>query len=170
MISFDLLCRNGHKFEGWFGNSADYDNQLASGLLACPICDSTKVSKALSAPNISAKGNQKKRVAAPSETEHAPAVNVEELQEPTSVSNIPELPDEMVQAVEKLADMQKNMLKDSEWVGRKFADEARAIHYGETDSRIIHGETSPEEAQELADEGVSVAPLLFPHVPPEAKN
>jgi len=164
MISYDLLCARQHRFEGWFGSSSDYDKQLASGMIACPICDSVQITKALTAPNVGAKGNQKSEAPAA----HAPAVIDSE--EPASVSNMAEMPPAMVKAVEQLADMQKKMLEKSDWVGRNFADEARAIHYGETADRLIHGETSQEEAEELAEEGVSIAPLLFPHVPPEAKN
>jgi len=170
VISFDLICHNTHRFEGWFGSSADYDDQHAAGLVVCPICDSANVSKALTAPNIGVKGNQKRSKPVDTQMEITSSPPVPTIEEPASVSNMSEMPDEMMKAVEKLADIQKKVLKDSKWVGRKFADEARAIHYGETENRIIHGETSPEEAQELADEGVPVAPLLFPHIPPEAKN
>jgi hypothetical protein len=79
-------------------------------------------------------------------------------------------PQELAAMMVKLAEIQKEVLKDSQWVGRKFADEARAIHYGETENRQIHGETSPKEAEALVEEGISIAALPLPIVPPEAKN
>ncbi len=170
MISYDLLCPDDHRFEGWFGSSSDYDVQLADGLIQCPICGSGQISKALTAPNVAAKGNQKSTEPELHAPDSADALPRAAEGEAASVSNMPEMPAEMVKAVEQLAEMQKKVLKDSEWVGRKFADEARAIHYGETEDRIIHGEASPEEAEELAEEGVPVAPLLFPYIPSEAKN
>jgi hypothetical protein len=84
--------------------------------------------------------------------------------------NAPALSPAMVEMMQKLAVAQSEMLKESQWVGRDFADTARAIHYGEENERLIHGETSADEAAALADEGIAVAPLPFPVVPPSAKN
>lgn len=162
MISFDLKCSGGHRFEGWFGSSADFDTQRASGLLICPVCDDREVGKALSVPNIGRKGNQ--AVAGPSpQPEPSGAVSGE-------VINAPSLPPAMVEMMQKLALAQNEMLKDSQWVGRKFAETARAIHYGEEADALIHGETSRDEAEALLEEGISVAPLPFPIIPPRAKN
>jgi hypothetical protein len=161
MIAFDLICApHGHRFEGWFASSAEYERQLGMDLLCCPNCGSAAVSKAVMAPNIGRKGNQPP-VAVPSATAAEPTV---------AVSNQPEMPAQIEKAIAELAKLQNRMLENSDWVGRKFADEARAIHYGETPERIIHGEASPDEAQALFDEGISVAPLPLPFVPPEAKN
>ena len=80
------------------------------------------------------------------------------------------LPPAVVEFVQKLAVAQTEMLKQSQWVGGQFAETARAIHYGEEADRLIHGETSADEAKALMEEGVQVAPLLFPVVPPSAKN
>jgi hypothetical protein len=87
-----------------------------------------------------------------------------------AISNLPEMPVEIQSAIAEVAKMQTKMLEKSEWVGRQFADEARAIHYGESEARSIHGEASLNEARELHEEGVSVAPLPLPFVPPQAKN
>lgn len=160
MIAFDLICTpQGHRFEGWFASSAEYERQLGLDLLSCPTCGSAAISKAVMAPNIGRKGNQL-AVAAP-QSEPEPTV---------AVSNQPEMPAQIEKAIAELAKLQSRMLENSDWVGREFAEEARAIHYGETPGRIIHGEASPDEAQALFDEGITVAPLPLPFVPPEAKN
>ena len=160
MIAFDLCCGKGHRFEGWFASSGDYDQQHLGGLVMCPSCGDGAVRKALSIPNIGRKGNQKPKTS-PLPVDAKP--NAE-------VANVPIVPAEMTEMMQKLASAQTEMLKNSQWVGREFAEAARAIHYGESDSRTIHGEVSPAEAHALADEGVAVAPLPFPFIPPEAKN
>lgn len=162
MIAFDLNCSAGHRFEGWFGSSQDYDAQQAGGLLACPLCDDRHVHKALSVPNVGRKGNQ-------AVIQRSQAI---ERAEPVTgeVVNTPTLPPAMMALMQKLMVKQTEMLKDSQWVGREFAETARAIHYGEESDRLIHGETSADEAQDLAEEGIAVAPLPFPVVPPQAKN
>ncbi|MEP7350555.1 MAG: DUF1178 family protein [Sphingorhabdus sp.] len=162
MISFDLCCGKGHRFEGWFSSSRDYDAQQAGGLVVCPVCDDGAVHKALSVPNIGRKGNQANVPVTVTPADEAPVSG--------EVVNTPILPTLMIEMMQKLALAQTEVLKNSEWVGREFAETARAIHYGESDDRIIHGETSPDEAEALAEEGISVAPLPFPFIPPEAKN
>jgi hypothetical protein len=162
MIAFDLKCSFGHGFEGWFASSADFDAQQSTGLLACPVCDDIVVHKALSVPNVGRKGNQ--IASAPIQSATAPEPVVGE------VVNAPALPPQMVELMHKMAAAQTEMLKESQWVGREFAETARAIHYGEESDRLIHGETSRDEAEALADEGIAVAPLPFPVIPPAAKN
>jgi hypothetical protein len=162
MIAFDLSCSGGHRFEGWFGSSSDFDTQLSRGLLTCPVCDDGVVQKALSVPNVGRKGNQ----IAPVVT----AVASVPEQIGGEVMNAPTLPPAMVEMMHKLAAAQTEMLKASQWVGREFAETARAIHYGEEGDRLIHGETSADEAEALVEEGISVAPLPFPVIPPTAKN
>jgi hypothetical protein len=162
MISFDLKCSGDHRFEGWFGSSSDFDSQRAGGLLVCPVCDDHEVSKALSVPNVGRKGNQV--VSAPLPKPEQPETVGGE------VTNASPLPPAMAEMIQKLALAQNEMLKDSRWVGGKFAETARAIHYGEEPDALIHGETSRDEAEALLDEGISVASLPFPFVPPQAKN
>lgn len=162
MIAFDLNCSNGHQFEGWFTSSADFDAQKSNGMLTCPLCADVTVHKALSVPNVPRKGNQRP-VTLPAVPSPA-AAPVTELTPPAI------LPPEMVAVMQKLAVAQSEMLNKSHWVGGNFAETARAIHYGEEADRMIHGETSTAEAKALIEEGVSVAPLLFPVVPPSAKN
>ena len=154
MIVFDLSCGQGHAFEGWFGSSDDFASQQARGLLCCPQCGTADVVKAPMAPAVPMKGNQ--RV---SKTPDAPQ----------GVTNAA-MPPEVQQALAKLAEAQARALKDSTWVGKKFADDARAMHYGDRDPAPIHGEASPTEARQLMDEGIAVAPLPFPVAPPEELN
>jgi hypothetical protein len=162
MITFDLNCSNGHQFEGWFASSADFDAQKSSGLLACPICDDGVIQKALSVPNVPRKGNQQ-AVNLPSVTPAAADKNMD-----VPATEIP--PAIVAEMVQKLARAQSEMLDKSQWVGGNFAETARAIHYGEEPDRLIHGEASRDEAKALVEEGIDVAPLLFPVVPPSAKN
>lgn len=162
MITFDLYCSNGHQFEGWFASSADFDAQKSSGLLACPACNNGIVQKALSVPNVPRKGNQRPALL-PSVTPAAAETSVDA---PATAI----LPPAMAELVQKLARAQSEMLDKSQWVGGNFAETARAIYYGEEPDRLIHGETSSDEAKALVEEGVGLVPLLFPVVPPSAKN
>jgi hypothetical protein len=143
MIIFDLKCApQGHVFEAWFGSSEDYEAQKARGLVSCPLCGTAEVEKAPMAPRVGAKGN---RQGGP--------------------------PPEQIKALlASMAEAQKQMLETSEHVGPRFADEARAIHLGESEARSIHGQATPEQADELREEGIPVAPLPFPLIPPEAEN
>lgn len=156
MIVFDLECRTGgHRFEGWFGSSEDFASQQDRGLVTCPECGSYDVGKAVMAPNVGRKGNQA-GAQLPAQRE--------------TVSNGPPMPPEAVKMMKKLAKMQAEALKDSKWVGEKFAEDARAMHYGERDAESIHGQATLEEAKELHEEGIAVSPLPFPVAPPEKSN
>jgi hypothetical protein len=155
MIVFDLFCSDGHRFEGWFGSSADYEHQRERGMLCCPTCGSGEVTKAPMAPAVPAKGNARQEVSSP--------------QFPQPMSNTP-MPDEMRKALRQLAKVQAEALKNSTWVGDKFAEETRKMHYGERDETPIHGQASLAEAKALIEEGVPVAPLPFPVAPPEKLN
>jgi len=155
MIVFDLSCHEGHRFEGWFASSTDYADQQARGLLACPSCGSAEVSKAPMAPAVPAKGNARQEVLPP--------------EAPRQVANTP-MPPEVQKALTALAKAQAAALKNSTWVGDKFAEETRKMHYGERDEAPIHGQASLAEAKALIEEGVPVAPLPFPVAPPEKLN
>lgn len=152
MIVFDLRCGAGHVFEAWFGSSAAWEDQHARGLVACPICGGTEVAKAVMAPNVGAKGNRAPAAAS------APAPDA------------PIAPEAIKAAMAVLAAVQARALEGSQWVGTAFADKARAMHLGEAPHAPIHGQASSEEAKALIDEGVPVAPLPLPVVPPEACN
>ncbi len=154
MIVFDLACRDsGHSFEGWFASSAAFEEQAGRGLIACPQCGSVEIEKALMAPNLSRKGNQ---IAVPGSAEKAPVTNT--------------LPPQVQEALGKLASLQAQALKQSTWVGDQFADQSRAIHYGEREVEQIHGQATLEEAKALIEEGIAVMPLPFPVAPPEDVN
>ena len=153
MIVFDLNCENGHTFEGWFGSSSDFETQAERGLVTCPNCGSEKVTKALMAPAVPTKGNTR------SESKVA-----------KSAVTAGDLPPEVTEALDQLAKAQSKALKKSKWVGDKFAETSRAIHYGDQEETAIHGRASTEEAKQLVDEGISVTPLPFPIVPPEDLN
>lgn len=150
MIVFDLQCNAGHVFEIWFGSSQDYEAQKARGLIACPYCGGTDVKKAVMAPRVAAKRNR----------ESDGPQQALALQEAGGVK-------EMLAA---LAVAQRKLLEKSTYVGGRFAEEARAIHHGEKDERPIHGKASPQEARQLMEEGVPVAPLPFPVVDPREEN
>ena len=165
MITFDLACLHGHRFEGWFRSSEDFARQQERGLLCCPECGESDVTKAPMAPAVPRKGNQQRAVAVPEPSQEAVSGDGE-LQ---PVSNSP-MPPEMAQALQKLANMQAEALKTSEWVGDKFAEKSRAMHYGEQDAKPIHGQASPGEARELLEEGIAVAPLIVPVAPPDEVN
>lgn len=158
MIVFDLKCSShGHVFEAWFGSSFDYEDQSARGLLSCPICGDPDIGKALMAPAVAPKGNSRPPARTPIAGEGAPAATaVDEKQ--------------MREFMQAVAKAQAKVLESSTWVGRDFAEQARAMHYGEQDRASIHGEVAMEEARALMVEGIEVAPLPFPVVPPEAKN
>ncbi len=162
MIVFDLECRlGGHRFEGWFGSSDDFAAQQERGLVECPICGAGEVIKAPMAPNVARKGNQGGLVAPKSEvTLPMPAASVP-VPMPVSMAG-GNLPPEARKLLQALAKVQAEALKTSRWVGSDFAEDARAMHYGEQDAAPIHGQATPEEAQELLEEGIAVAPLLFP--------
>jgi hypothetical protein len=138
MIKYALTCEHGHGFEGWFSASADFDDQQARGLLECPLCASKAVRKAIMAPAI--RGT--KAQAAP---------------EPT-----PEARQMMMQA---MGEVRRHVEENFDYMGDKFADEARAIHEGKSENRGIYGEASPKEVRELVEDGVRIAPL--PPKPPE---
>ncbi len=140
MIVFDLRCANGHVFEAWFGSSGDYEGQKARGLIACAVCESGEVEKAVMAPAVAAKGNR----AAAAPKPHAAA-----------------MPDKAKAMLALLGEMQAKVESSCDYVGDRFAEEARAIHLGEADARGIYGEATPAEAVALREEGIEVAPLPF---------
>jgi len=163
MIVFDLECRDGaHRFEGWFKSSDDFARQQRRGLVACPHCGSAEVAKAPMAPRLARKGNQ---LAAP-----VPMATFETPPAKLPAIASPKLPPEAVAMMHALAAMQAEAIKDSHWVGDNFAEESRAMHYGERDAATIHGQATREEAEELWDEGILIAPLLIPIAPPDEVN
>ena len=150
MIVYDLCCREGHRFEGWFASSDDYAAQREAGLVGCPQCGSDEVVKAPMAPAVPRKGNQRG--------------------EATQQMAGGAMPPEAMAALRRIAEVQAEALKSSTWVGEAFAERSRAIHYGEREPEAIHGRATPDEARELFEEGIAVAPILFPIAPPDELN
>jgi len=162
MIVYDLECRaGGHRFEGWFGSSDAFARQQEGGLIACPHCGSADVAKAVMAPRVARKGNQLPATVAPQRSQAAAA--------PAPVTSAP-LPPEAVALMHNLAAMQAEALKSSRFVGESFAEDARAMYYGEREAEQIHGQVTLAEAKELLEEGIAVAPLPFPVLPPDQAN
>lgn len=182
MISFDLRCAHDHVFEAWFRSSADFSEQGARGLLICPICGDIDIAKAVMAPNVAAKATQRGMDAADrgaadrsaAERGAAPAVSPPAGLPAIAAAMMPNLPAEVQPMLAALAKAQADALKQSTWVGKRFAEEARILHdRAETHGApvpAIHGEATPEEAAALIDDGVAIMPLLVPVVPPALKN
>ena len=151
MIKYTLVCDKQHTFESWFANSEAYDKQAKRKLVTCPICDSAKVEKAIMAPRLSA--NAKKRAAptpAPAVEAPAPAA------QPAPVAMISPQEQEFRT---KLKELRAHLTKNADNVGPKFPEEARKMHYGEIEHRSIYGVASPEDAKDLAEEGIEFHPL-----------
>jgi hypothetical protein len=148
MIHYQLICDADHAFDGWFKDSSTFDKQAKAGLVACPECGVTKVHRALMAPSIG------RKAAAPAfETVPAPeqAMPVPGMPMPVAGAVLPSQVRAMLQKLR--AEVEKNC----EHVGDRFAQEARAIHNGESEARPIYGETTPEQAEALADDGIEIA-------------
>ena len=152
MIRYQLRCEAKHVFEAWFGNSAAYDAQEKRGLVACPQCGSSNVGKSIMAPNIGTKGNKKADVAP---AQSIKAANPDAAKQAPSYAELRVLMRRMREEVEAKA----------EYVGPRFAEEARKIHYDETPARGIYGEATADDAQALHEEGVEFYPL--PPLPEE---
>ena len=146
MIVFDLKCRKEHVFEAWFPDSASFTEQVEAGKVLCPVCGSRKVAKALMAPNVvGTKGSlspggrqQGEGPAEASKAAMAESAKAGELRR-------------------MLRELRKHVEQNCDYVGDRFAEEARKIHYGETDAHGIYGETSDAEAEALIDEGIEIA-------------
>ncbi|MGN6471266.1 MAG: DUF1178 family protein [Rhizobiaceae bacterium] len=137
MIRFSLTCQNDHSFDGWFRDSEDFGKQKKRGLIACPDCGSVKVDKALMAPAVSTGRKRETMALAMSAAQK--------------------------KAMAELKALSEKLRENADYVGDKFAEEARKIHFGETDPRGIYGEATPEEAKSLAEDGVEFMPIpVFP--------
>jgi hypothetical protein len=148
MIKYALACDKGHSFESWFADSAAYDKQAKRGLVTCPQCGSAKVEKAIMAPRLS--GTRKRGAA--QEITLAP----EKAQDKANVAVMSPVEQELRA---KLKELREHIVKNADNVGEKFPEEARKIHYGETEHRSIYGVASIEDAKELAEEGIDVHPI-----------
>jgi len=137
LIRFSLICEREHDFEGWFRSNDDFDKQKKRGFVECPACGSHRVEKALMAPAVSTSRKQEKIALA--------------------------MGDQQRQAMAQLKALADKMRENSDYVGDKFAEEARKIHFGEADPRGIYGEATLDEAKGLAEDGVEFLPIpAFP--------
>ena len=141
MIHYSLICDKSHKFDGWFSNAAAYDAQKHRGLITCPICLTTAVDKAIMAPAVSRTDNAEKVSLSIGHPEHQ-------------------------KLREAMLALRNKVTSEADYVGDKFAEEARKIHFKEADARGIYGEATHDEVAELIEDGVDFLPL--PHVPEEA--
>ncbi len=141
MIVYDLKCRKDHVFEAWFPDSAAFDAQAGAGKIVCPVCGSRKVAKAPMAPRLAPRKNGEVATAGGAASAEAATV------------------------MRRLRDLRAQVEKNCDYVGDHFADEARKIHYREVGPRGIYGEASPQEANDLRDEGIEVG--VIPWVPRE---
>jgi hypothetical protein len=172
MIHYQLQCDRVHAFDGWFKDSVAFDRQAETGLIACPICGSVRVTRALMAPALG-RGTRHRRdhpaepdPGEPNPTRPAPAQPVGAPGTPA----VPAIPPPVAVTEAGMPDRLRAMLqrlrseieKNCDYVGTGFADEARRIHHGESEARGIYGETTPAEAEALADEGIEfgVVPWL----------
>jgi hypothetical protein len=143
MIKYTLVCEQRHEFESWFASSAAYDKQEKRGLVSCPACGSGKVEKAIMAPRLAGTRKGKKRAAA-------------ETSAPAPVAMLSPQEQELRS---KLKELREHITKNADYVGQKFPEEARKMHYGEIEHRSIYGEASIEAAKELSEEGIELHPL-----------
>jgi hypothetical protein len=146
MILYELRCATGHGFEAWFRNADTYDQQHAAHQIACPVCGDGDVSKAPMAPRIARSSKSTPEPTAPaSQNTGQPGPEI--------------APEQLRMVMSKIAELNKHIAETSDYVGKAFAEEARKIHYGETEHREIYGEASADEAAELREEGIAVAAI-----------
>jgi hypothetical protein len=148
MIRYTLRCDKEHEFEAWFRSSADYDLCVAAGEAICPLCNSTAVERAIMSPAIARAGKPSEKASEKSE----------------KVSLV--APDPRQQGLrDAIKELRRQVTENADYVGDRFAEEARKIHYSEIEPRGIYGEASGEEAKALAEEGIEFSPL--PSLPDE---
>lgn len=140
MIRYDLICDKGHEFDGWFSNSEAFEKQAKRGLVECTVCGSSRIEKQLMAPRVGTKSNRKPEAAT------------------QRMATGPADP-RLQQMMTVMREMRRHVEQTAENVGDRFADEARKIHYGETEERGIYGNATADEARALIEEGIEVHPL-----------
>lgn len=146
MIRYHLICDAGHDYDAWFPSSAAYDRQAERGLLACAVCSSLKVEKAIMAPSVRT-SEIATRPALPTVT--SPAAEIAERVVAT-------MPPEVAAKLREIRDFIRN---NADYVGQGFAEEARKIHYREAEARGIYGEASRQDVEALLEEGIEIAPV-----------
>ena len=142
MIIFDLTCVHGHRFEGWFASSEEFERQKDAMLVTCPVCDDVGIERVPSAQvRVPRAAGRESAAAAPSDPESTPSHDV-----------VAGMPAEIVSKI-------REIVRNTENVGRRFPEEARKIHYNEAPARSIRGQASHDEAKELSEEGIEFTPL-----------
>jgi hypothetical protein len=153
MKVLNLQCGQSHSFEGWFASEDDFQSQLSRSLVACPLCADTGIVKLPSAPRLNLGAAAEPALARATSPENQLAVSGFE-------SSDSHKPSSAEQAV--FLNAMREVLANTEDVGERFADEARSMHYGDSESRSIRGQASMQEAADLADEGIEVMALPMP--------
>ena len=169
MKVLDLQCALGHSFEGWFGSQADYDTQRARGLVTCPVCNDSEITKKLSAPRLNlghgaAPESKPGQGVAAAGTGSAAGISPSRTVDASSAAPaLPDMPPEALQQMQAaMMKVVRHVIANTEDVGPQFAEEARKMHYGESEERSIRGQASMEETQDLLEEGIEVMPLPVP--------
>lgn len=162
MKVLDLQCSASHVFEGWFGSEEDFQGQLARGLVECPVCGDQAVVKKLTAARLNLgagrAGEGAARAVAAGSPAHAAGGEL-----PTASSGSSQAGEALPVALQAAwMKAVRHVMANTEDVGERFAEEARRIHYGESEERGIRGQASPEQTRELLDEGIGVLPLPLP--------
>ncbi|MGX4801619.1 DUF1178 family protein [Bradyrhizobium guangdongense] len=152
MIRYALHCDRDHQFESWFQSSSAYESQVKRKLVTCPICGSAKIEKAIMAPRIVAKKGRGRATPPPE-----PATTAVPEAAPAGATSLMMAQERELRA--KLKELRDHIVKNADNVGERFANEARAMHYGDKEHRPIYGEASPDEAKSLIEEGIEVSPL-----------
>jgi hypothetical protein len=150
VIRYSLVCDKHHEFESWFADSSAYDKQAKRKLVECPVCGSAKVEKAIMAPRLARK-DKSTPISVPDDVAAAPA--------PAAPSPVAMISPQEKEFRAKLKEMRDHLTANADNVGKKFPEEARKMHYGETEHRSIYGEASPQDAKELHEEGIEFHPL-----------
>ena len=167
MIVYNLACEHLHLFEGWFGSPADFENQRDRGLVECPVCSSNAVERKLHAPRINMGAQQSAAgmasdARAASEAKDSTAIAAAAAAEATPSNMNAGNEIDLAKLREAMATFAESVRENTEYVGEKFAEEARAMHYGEKPLKGIRGRADKETAQELRDEGITFQSLPFP--------
>jgi hypothetical protein len=171
MKVLNLQCAGMHTFEGWFGSEEDYQSQRERDLVACPLCANTDVRKLPSAPRLNLGAAEPRSAKTPTQEEAAatsgavsPAANVSTTPNAETVaSSLAQVHPEAAEMVQEAwLKMVKHVIANTEDVGQNFAEEARKMHYGESEERNIRGQASIEETKDLLEEGIEVLPLPVP--------
>lgn len=160
MILYSLLCDKDHEFEVWFKSSGDFDIQSEKGYISCPVCGSSSISKSLMAPSVSTSKRKQMQVAPHEDFGGMPAGPAATPPEGSSAQMALASPDpKMAALLDVMRKLKNHITENADYVGQDFAEEARKIHYGETEERGIYGETTPKEAESLLEEGIEIQPL-----------